>query len=188
LWLFGVRSKILPEGGDVFGLLTNFLGGRLQELREAIEFAKGMGEMRRDREAQERWKELYRDFCNVPPGRLGVFFVRAAPTVMRMASLFALADKASVVQLAHLEAAVAIWEHSARSLRFMFQSDVDPRAEKLLAQLRAVPEGLTKTQIIHEVFSRNLDTSIINDLLTRLLAYRQILKIGYRPDSCKIIL
>jgi Protein of unknown function (DUF3987) len=179
LWLFGVRSKILPEGGDVFGLLTSFLGGRLQELREAIEFAKAVGEMRRDQEAQERWKGLYRDFCNVPPGRLGVFFVRAAPMVMRLASLFALADRSRVVQLAHLEAALAIWEHSARSLRFVFQSDVDPRAEKLLAALKeAMPDGLTKKQIIHEVFSRNLETSTINDLLTRLLAYRQVLKTG----------
>ena len=27
MWFFGVRSKILPRGGDVFGLLSDFLSG-----------------------------------------------------------------------------------------------------------------------------------------------------------------
>jgi hypothetical protein len=177
LWFFGVRSKILSRGGDIFGLLDGgFLDAELQELRDALEFARGVTEIRRSREAEAKWNEIYRGFSDVPAGRLGAFFVRAAPQVMRLASQFALLDKSRVVEVRHLEAALAIWDHSARSLRFIFKADVDKNAEKVLAALKAAPEGLTKNQIMEGVFKKNLTAAALDELLTRLLAYRLVIQ------------
>jgi hypothetical protein len=102
---------------------------------------------------------------------------------MRVASIFALADltepvpgEVLLVRRWHIEAALAIWDHSERSLRWIFPADVDPKAEKLLAALKANPEGLTKRQILHDVFKRNIDGQTLDELLRRLLAHRQIVR------------
>ena len=62
------------------------------------------------------------------------------------------------------------------SLRWIFKADVDPRAEKLLAALRDNPDGMTKSRIQHEVFSRHMSAGQVAELLTRLLAYRLIVR------------
>jgi hypothetical protein len=176
IWLFGVRTKLLPTPDDVFGVL-DMLGPALNDVAQALRSAKGLDEIRRDRAAETRWAELYRgEWANVPTGRLGSFFARTAPHVMRMAGIYAMADRSGRVRREHLDAAVAVWDHSARSLRFLFGADADPLAEKLLAALRAGPdEGLTKRQIANDVFSKHKDSETIDALLAKLLAYRLIL-------------
>ena len=92
-----------------------------------------------------------------------------------MASIFALADCNDMVDVEHLEAALAIWEFSSRSLKFMFGGDSDPAADKLMVALKAAGErGLTKREITNGVFHKNKDTETIDSLLTKLLAYRLI--------------
>jgi hypothetical protein len=176
IWFFGVRSKFLPSGGDVFSVLRNFLGGELQELRDIVEWSKTVGQIRRSDEIEARWEELYRGMNNAPPGRLGAFFVRAPIQVMRLASLYALMDRSTVIREPHLDAAMAVWKHSERSLRWIFKADLDPRAEKLLSALRASSEGLTKRDIVNKVFSKNMSTGQVEELLKRLLAYRIIIR------------
>jgi hypothetical protein len=185
LWLFGVRSKRLPSGGDLFALLDNgFLDADLRKLRDALVFAKGVKRIRRDPSIEGWWEqEVYPRLDDIPPGRIGSLFVRAIPIVMRLASIFALADLTEpthgdmlLVRRWHIEAALAIWEHSERSLRWIFPADVDPKAEKLLAGLKANPEGLTKTQIQRDVFNKHIDSSPLAELLRRLLAHRQIVR------------
>jgi hypothetical protein len=173
LWLFGIRARFLPDGGNIFSLL-DFLGSRLQDLELSLDFARGINEIRRSPEIEDRWKLLYRSFDDIPPGKLGMFHVRAAPFVMRIASIYALADRSSIIKSPHLEAAVAIWEHSVRSLRFIFDADCDPVAEKLLAAFKVHPDGLTRREILHDVFGRNKDAKSVDTLLARLLAYKRI--------------
>jgi hypothetical protein len=177
LWFFGVKSKILPRGGDVFALLdSGALDADLDELREAIEFAKGVGIIRRSPAAEVKWAEIYRGFQDIPPGRLGALFVRAAPQVMKLASKLALLDRSRTVEVEHLDAALAIWDHSARALRWIFRADVDERSEKVIEALRRAPDGLTKRQLLDDVFKKNLKAAQLDELLRTLLAHRMILK------------
>ena len=60
----------------MFGLLSDFLSGDLEELRQTIEWCKGVGQIRRAPEIEKRWEELYRALNQAPPGRLGAFYVR----------------------------------------------------------------------------------------------------------------
>jgi hypothetical protein len=177
LWFFGVRSKVLPCGGDVFRLLDNgFLNAELEELRDALVFARVVHRIHRAPEVEARWVEIYRELDDVPPGRLGGFFSRAPVMVMGLASLYALSDRSRLIRDCHMDAALAVWDYSARSLRFIFKADVDARADRLLATLKASPEGLTKTQIANGVFNKNVEGGVIDELLTRLLAYRLIVR------------
>jgi hypothetical protein len=92
---------------------------------------------------------------------------------MRLASIFALADRSAEIQDAHLDAALAIWDYSARSLRFIFPDDVDPKDEKLLKALEERPD-MTKREIARDVFRNHLSTESLDSMLGRLLAYRMI--------------
>ena len=106
--------------------------------------------------------------------------------VMRMASILALADCVREVEERHLNAALAIWQQSERSLKWIFRSDVDPKAEKLLEALRAAPRGLTKREIYRDVHGGHDDAEIIGERLRTLLAIRTIERVdepstGGRP-------
>ena len=175
LWFFGVRSKILPRGGNVLALLRDFREGVLEELRQAIAFGGRVKEIRRAPEIEVRWESLYRSLNDVPPGRLGAFFVRGPVMVMRMAAIFALADRSAVIR-------PPTWTPPRRSgstrpgRSGSSSARMRTRAERLLAALKANPAGLTKTQIISDVFSRNLDGESVDELLIRLLAYRHIVR------------
>jgi hypothetical protein len=177
-FLHGVRSKLLPRGGNIFKLLDDDTDLAIQEdlrkLKAAIEFAQTVDVIYRSAEVEARWDQLYREFNNIPPGRIGGFFVRAPVIVLKAASIFALSECKRVMENAHLDAALAIWKHSDRSLRYIFKADVDPRAEQLLAALDKNPEGLTKRQIHQDVFKGHLDAITRDELLSRLLADRTI--------------
>jgi hypothetical protein len=174
IWLFGTRSKRLPRGGNVFGLL-DFIPEKITPIINAIQFGQSIQEIQRTAAAEKRWEELYHEFDDVPTGRLGSFFVRAAPQVLRMAAIFALADQRALIDVEHLEAALAIWNHSGRSLRFMFPDDSDPAADKLMAALRNAGDGgLTKREITNDVFNKHRSAEELDELLGKLLAYRLI--------------
>ena len=167
-YLFCRRSRCLPEGGNVFDLLRDFLAGDLQQLREALEFARKVEEIRRTAAAAKMWEPLYRSWSQSPPGRIGHFFQRRAAIVMRRAAIFAVADLSPIVDECHLRASLAIWEHAVRTLRFIFPEDVDPVAEKLLKALDAKPGGLTRREII-AAFNNHMKAKELNKLLERLM-------------------
>jgi hypothetical protein len=175
LWDFGVRSKMLSRGGDVNALLDDMLGHQLKRLRDAVEFASGIGRVRFAPMVEDRWDKVYRRLDAIPPGPIGDLFVRAPSIVVRVASLFALSDMKGEVEDVHLDAALAIWEHSERSLRFMFPSDTDPAAEKLLEALKAHPGGLTKRQIFSVAFKGHIVADVLDPILLKLLSDRTII-------------
>jgi hypothetical protein len=174
------RSKLLPRGGNVFDLLRDFLSAELQELREALEFARDVGEIRRDPSIDGIWEALYRDLNTIPPGRIGAFYVRAPTIIMRRAALFALADRSRLVQAPHVDASLAIWEHSVRTLRYIFPDDVDPQAEKLLAALDENPGGMTRRELL-ATFNNHLKAKALDALLEKLLVQSQI--VASPPES-----
>jgi hypothetical protein len=65
LWFLVRRSKMLPEGGRVDGILMQELEERLAA---AIRFASGVGEVRRDEEARELWISVYAELSAGRPG------------------------------------------------------------------------------------------------------------------------
>ena len=65
LWVCSERSKNLPEGGNLYTVNLQPITNRL---REAVDFGKGTGELRRDSEARDLCAEVYDELSEGKPG------------------------------------------------------------------------------------------------------------------------
>jgi hypothetical protein len=152
LWVCVRRSKLLPEGGNLDPRELERLGARL---REALRFARGVGELHRDERARAAWIEVYPALSEARPGLLGAVTARSEAQVMRLALLYALLDRSGVIQAEHLKAALAAWTYAEDSALFIFEEKLgDPVAHAILRALRETETGLTRTEI-SELFNRH---------------------------------
>jgi hypothetical protein len=162
-WLAAKRSKCLPEGGQIHTVDFN---GVVQRLQSAIRFANTAGEMKRSDATRELWCAGYPELSEGKPGMLGAVTGRAEAQVMRLSALYALLDESSVIQPEHHHAAIALWDYCERSAAWIFGTYTgDKNADKILAALRSVESGMTKTEISEKVFNRNLNSGTLSDAL-----------------------
>ena len=78
------------------------------------------------------------------------------------------ATNANEIGLAHLQAAVALWQYAARSARWVFGDTLgDPVADEIYRALLDEPDGLTRSQL-RDLFSRNRRSKDITQALDRL--------------------
>ena len=164
--LLGVRrSKLLPEGGRIDQVNWEPL---LARLRAAITAARHAGRLGFDEPARRRWWELYPTLTEPQPGLAGAVCARAEAHVVRLALIYALLDQANEIGLAHLQAALALWEYAARSARWVFGDTLgDPVADEIYRALLDEPDGLTRSQL-RDLFSRNRRSKDITQALDRL--------------------
>ena len=80
LWPAVRRSKYLADDED--RRLDPQVVGNLQErIRSAVEFARGVTEMRRDDQAKAAWRAVYRDLSDPKPGLMGAMLARSEAQV-----------------------------------------------------------------------------------------------------------
>lgn len=98
---------------------------------------------------------------------------RAEAQVTRLSVIYALLDTSPVIEPAHLQAALAVWEYCEASVRHIFGDRIgDPVADAILTALRSSSVGLTRTEI-SELFSRNRDKQAV-DLALSCLAKQDL--------------
>jgi hypothetical protein len=175
LWVACRRSKLLPEGGDLSAIV---LGDFPHLMRRAVALARETERMRREPDARPLWADVYADLTRPRPGLLGAICNRAEAQTMRLACLYALLDGSQTVGRRHVESAHALWRYCEDSARFIFGDQLgDPAADKLLAALRGATDGLTRKDISHGVFQRNLPGerlgALLSDLLTQGLIHKR---------------
>ena len=91
---------------------------------------------------------------------------RGPAHVRRIASIYALAELSPAVRVDHLRAALAFWEYSLASARFIFGDEVDQDAVKVLDALRAAePIGLRRTEI-SKLFSGHRSKAKLDKLIS----------------------
>ncbi|MCH8839077.1 MAG: hypothetical protein IH831_00065 [Planctomycetes bacterium] len=153
LWLCVKRSKCLPEGGS---LDTALMAHLAQRLTCVFEFALDCGEMTRDKGARAVWHAVYPELSEGKPGLLGAATGRAEAQVMRLAIIYALLDQSPVVRKEHLLAALAVWQYSEASARYIFGSALgNPTADELLVEIkRRGAAGMSRTEM-REHFGRH---------------------------------
>ncbi len=166
--LFAVRrSKLLPEGGSIDQVDW---APMLSRLSTAIEVGREASRLGFDDAARERWWELYPALSEPEPGLVGAATARAEAHVVRLALLYALFEGADRISLAHLDAAVALWEYAARSARWVFGDTLgDPLADEIYRALLEEPTGLTRSGI-RDLFNRNRSSKDIGHALQSLAA------------------
>lgn len=184
LWLCVRRSKCLPEGGQIQSVnFTPFA----QQLKQAVEFACTVDEMRRDGEARKIWGEVYPQLSQGQPGLFGAVTSRAEAQVMRIACLYALLEMSPLVREESLKAALAFWAYCEASARYIFgQSLGDPAADEILRALQGSSEGLTRSDL-QDLFGRNRKSEEIGRALGVLaehgLVRRKERRTGGRPEE-----
>ena len=182
LWTAPRRAQFLPHGGNVDRAKLAVLGASLKGI---ISTAKGIGEMRRDDETIEQWDDVYHVLSAERAGLLGAVTNRAEAQVLRLSMIYALADGSRVIKLVHQKAALAAWDYCFRSAQRIFGSRLaNHDAQKILEELRRRPEGMTRNQILDEVFFRNGSRAdhdrAFEMLLKSELSYRKIESTGGR--------
>lgn len=153
LWICAARSKSLPDGGR---LSDSELASVVDDLQTVITFAQTqVQEMRRDETATELWHSVYARLSAGTAGLVGAVIARAEAQVTRLSCLYALLDGSDTVRVEHLQAALAVWKYCEDSARHIFGDSIgDWVADRILRELRASDEGLTRTQI-GDLFQRN---------------------------------
>lgn len=184
LWMCVRRSKLLPEGSS-YEPNKNLI----KEMQHAAHFAQNHGELRRDEEARDLWHKVYGELSEGKPGLVGAMLGRAEAQVMRVACLYAVLDQSPQIKLVHLEAALAVWDYSERSVRIIFgDSTGDCIADEIVKSLRAAGiEGMTRKSI-NDLFQRNRSAAEIRRALAFLqehkLARPELQETGGRPAEC----
>jgi hypothetical protein len=81
-----------------------------------------------------------------------------------------LMEKSVTIELAHLNAALAVADYCERSAVYVFGNGLgDKDAERILDALRAAPEGMTRSEIRRGVFQDNKRADIVTAKLSLLL-------------------
>jgi hypothetical protein len=160
LWLAVQRSKCLPEGGNIG---SEDLNGLVMRLHDAIEFARDAGEVTRSEAARELWRIVYPSLSEGKPGLLGAITARAEAQVLRLSCIYALLDCSTTIEVDHHRAALALWNYCEHSSKWIFETATGDRyADRILIALRlARTTGMTRKQILDDVFQRNLKGSVL---------------------------
>jgi hypothetical protein len=154
LWLVAKRSNILPEGGQLPAEFDQLAF----ELKQIVEEAKKIGQMKRDGEARAHWHAIYPDLSAERVGMVGAATSRAEAQVLRLSMIYALSDASAEIRLPHLKAALAFWEYSAASATYIFGDRLaDLNAQKILEALKNQPAGMTRNEILDGVFKRHIN-------------------------------
>jgi hypothetical protein len=145
LWFLVRRSRQLPEGGD---LTDAKLAGIRRDLAAAVEFSRQIGTIKKDATARDFWASIYGDLTAERHGLAGSLLSRAEAQALRVSMLYALLDRSTVITVAHIEAALAVWRFCEDSVTLIFGDALgDPVADEILSALRSSAEGLTRDQI-----------------------------------------
>ncbi len=176
-WFAVRRSKLLPEGGDLRDSDFNSL---VTKVRRALDFARRGGEMRFDATARDVWCNIYSDLSRERTGLMGAILARAEAQVTRLSTIYAALDCSREIRTEHLEAALALWQYSEASAKWIFGDAIgDLDADTILSALRSQPNGLTRTEISN-VFGRNLSQQRIERALAVLLSAKRA---GFNPEK-----
>lgn len=162
-WFAVRRARLLPDGGAWSMGMRN---AAAQTLRTAFAKASRLRELRRSSTAGDLWRDNYRRLTAGSPGLLGSMTSRSEAQVMRFAAVYAAADGATEIDAVHLRAAMALWDYSERSCRYIFGEGVgEAVADRILLELKKAGEaGLTRTEI-SALFSHNHQSARVESAL-----------------------
>jgi len=145
LWCVVRRSKLLPDGDE---FPERELDRLAQLLKDAIDAAKHRGVVRRDKLATEIWREVYGPLSEGQPGLSGAILNRAEAQVLRLSLIYALLDRSDQISANHLQAALAVWDYCEASVLYLFGDRTgDPVADRIIDELRRVPDGLSDDEV-----------------------------------------
>ena len=152
MWMNVYRDGELPEGGD-FEALTQALGPLVNRLIDAVNHARTHKAFdhpcKKTPRAKEFWDHLYRTYLKTPKtGLYAKATVRAAPNILRLATIFMALDMKILIDVTHIEAGLAFWDYCDTTAAHIFGNPRDDgNMAKLIAFIEPLPKGATRTTI-----------------------------------------
>lgn len=151
------RSKILPHGGNLQPKDIEALAKRIK-----LVFDKSRTEKRieMDPGARELWSSVYEKLSEGQNGMVAAITGRAEAQSIRLALIYAVLDDSERIRVAHLKAALALWQYCSEPALYIFgDSTGDPVADGIVNALRG--GAMTRTQI-RDLFKRHQSSSRID--------------------------
>jgi hypothetical protein len=177
------RSKRLPSGGQLQPDELDVLGVRVGM---AIDRARELGTMVRSAEAERRWAVIYEGIDDDVTGVVGSLAARAEAQMLRLSVTYAMLDGSETIEVVHLDAAEAVWQHCEATIAKVFAGrEADVIVPRLLAALEtAGSDGLDGTEQ-RDLFGRHVTGGRLAgaraELETRNLAHTTTVETGGRP-------
>jgi hypothetical protein len=168
LWTSVHRSQCLPSGGAVpaheLKLIT-------QQLRQALDWAATTDiTLRRAQAAESLWEQCYPDLSQARPGLFGAATSRAEAQVLRLSAVYAALDRSMLITVAHLEAALAVWEYCSATASELFGTSTgDVTADRIKVAIEESEQGLSRGQI-RRLFHGHISSDKIEAALEQLVS------------------
>jgi hypothetical protein len=142
----------------------------------------------RDEEARALWHECYPALSQVRPGLYGAATSRAEAQVLRLSAIYAVLDCSPIIELAHLQAALAVWDYCSASASLFFGTSTgDHNADRILEAINASTDGCLSRMQISALFRGHLSSNRIEAALEQLMSLGAIYQIsqpsGGRPST-----
>mgnify|MGYP005851289805 CR=1 FL=1 len=170
------RRKYLPKGGKWGEAARPYLA----PLAAALAVGKGRGLLAFSSEAEALWDREYTRLEKRPSGVAGEATTRASDQSMKVALIFALADGATEIGLAHLRAGLAVWAYCEATALSLFSGTVTANiplslSEKL-RQAIGIKPGILRSELWevtgHKVKTEEMEAAL-NGLEASGRAYRE---------------
>jgi hypothetical protein len=164
VFLLSERARLLPHGGDL-----DDLGTVPARIADVIQFARGVGRVRRSPAADRLWEEVYAELTTpVGSDLLAAVLSRGEAQTLRLSLLMALLAKRATIEAEDLAAALDLWRYAAASARVIFGQVHDPLFDKIVAAVQEHP-GMTRTQLYRRI-GRNVGANALVATLARVRA------------------
>ncbi len=125
-------------------------------MRNTVQVARGFGELQRDSETSERWRDAYKWLSGERQGTVGEVTSRMEAHAVRLSLIYALLDGSQTIQAKHLQAALAVCEYALRSAEYCF-GGLSAYATAILHALKErSPAEMTRTEITEGVFQKHI--------------------------------
>lgn len=124
-------------------------------------------------EAFREWCAFYNAASDNVRGIVGALTARSEAHVLRLALMYAVADRSEELRREHLDAARAVWRYCEHSVAWIWEGKLgDPDAERIFEALRAAGRpGMSRTSI-RDLFSHDKDAQVVDAALALLADHR----------------
>jgi hypothetical protein len=151
VWFAVRRSKELPFPSAP---AESDLSALVREIQRVLPISRACGELTLSPSSRDLWAESYHDLSADRPGLAGALLGRAEAQVMRISGLYAVLEGHSTIDLAHLKAAFALWQHAEASTRMIFGDSLgDPVADAMVRAIRM--NGEQDNSQLSDLFKRH---------------------------------
>ncbi|MBM7231939.1 DUF3987 domain-containing protein [Dietzia cinnamea] len=171
--LYSSRTRLMPLGGNTPDELVDLLAERITS---ALASARVHRRVTLTTAAEHLWEPIYRhEKADREDSPLVAATSRSAPTILRLALIYALLDGADQIDADHLVAAHALWEYSAETSRWLFSTAAADAAQHQFDRVQEFitaggKNGVTRNDIRESLFQRNKSAREIDAILAPLVA------------------